>query len=66
MMTLSCLQAGTANNIVPQEVTLTFDVRLGTSVNETEFEAQVRKFILLLLQLKEANVFPGILSNTVV
>lgn len=40
-------QGGTANNIVPQLISLVFDIRLATTVNETQFEAQVCLFSLL-------------------
>ncbi|XP_026315387.1 aminoacylase-1B-like [Hyposmocoma kahamanoa] len=42
---LNKINGGTANNIVPQIISLVFDVRLATTVNETLFEAQLREWI---------------------
>ncbi|KAG6459229.1 hypothetical protein O3G_MSEX011265 [Manduca sexta] len=38
---LNRINGGVANNVIPASVSLTFDIRLGTSVNEEEFEARV-------------------------
>ncbi|XP_031762935.2 aminoacylase-1-like [Galleria mellonella] len=42
---LNRLNGGTANNIIPSVVSLTFDIRLGTRVNEDAFQAQLEQWI---------------------
>ncbi|KAG6459223.1 aminoacylase-1 [Manduca sexta] len=42
---LNRINGGVANNVIPASVSLTFDIRLGTSVNEEEFEARINKWI---------------------
>ncbi|XP_059046467.1 aminoacylase-1-like [Achroia grisella] len=42
---LNRLNGGTANNIIPSLVSLTFDIRLGTRVNEDAFQAQLEQWI---------------------
>ncbi|XP_053612358.1 aminoacylase-1-like [Plodia interpunctella] len=42
---LNKLNGGTANNVLPNHVSLTFDMRLGTRVKESEFQAMVESWI---------------------
>ncbi|KAJ8721437.1 hypothetical protein PYW07_002212 [Mythimna separata] len=42
---LNKLNAGTANNVIPSRVSLVFDIRLGTTVNEEYFSNLIDQFI---------------------
>ncbi|KAM3964251.1 aminoacylase-1-like [Aphomia sociella] len=42
---LNKMSGGTANNVIPSLVSLTFDIRLGTRVNEDVFQAQLEQWI---------------------
>ncbi|KAJ8730727.1 hypothetical protein PYW08_002140 [Mythimna loreyi] len=42
---LNRLSGGTANNVIPSRVSLVFDIRLGTKVNEENFDNLIHKFI---------------------
>ncbi|KAI5635550.1 peptidase family m20/M25/M40 domain-containing protein [Phthorimaea operculella] len=43
---LNIIRAGTATNVVPGHVSLTFDIRLAIAVNEEEFEKQLKEWIV--------------------
>ncbi|XP_047019760.1 aminoacylase-1-like isoform X2 [Helicoverpa zea] len=42
---LNIVSGGTANNVVPSEISLVFDIRLSTTLNEEAFDAQLREWI---------------------
>ncbi|KAG7306051.1 hypothetical protein JYU34_008627 [Plutella xylostella] len=42
---LNKIRAGTANNVVPQSVSLVFDIRLATELNTTAFELQMNSWL---------------------
>ncbi|XP_026315758.1 aminoacylase-1-like [Hyposmocoma kahamanoa] len=42
---LNIISGGTANNVIPQLISLIFDIRLATDVNEVQFDAQLRESI---------------------
>ncbi|KAH9631693.1 hypothetical protein HF086_014694 [Spodoptera exigua] len=43
---LTMLSGGIQNNVVPEKLTASFDIRIALSVDQKEFENQVRSYIL--------------------
>ncbi|KAJ2950070.1 hypothetical protein O0L34_g11409 [Tuta absoluta] len=43
---LNIIQAGSATNVVPGHVSLTFDIRLGIAVEEEKFDRQLKQWIV--------------------
>ncbi|CAH0702370.1 unnamed protein product [Spodoptera exigua] len=39
------INGGTANNVIPSLISLTIDIRLGTTVNEVQMDAKIRQII---------------------
>lgn len=68
---LTKLEGGVQSNVIPPQISLTYDMRLGIDVNHDEWEAQLRKWfeeaggdIEMTFQVKNLPVPPTKLDNS--